>query len=51
MFMTGGAVGPETAELLSTVRAPLLRKPLKVEELRATVQRFSLAADGFRRRA
>ena len=28
MFMTGGAVGAETAELLSTVRTPVLRKPL-----------------------
>ncbi|HYY05740.1 MAG TPA: response regulator [Candidatus Limnocylindria bacterium] len=51
MFMTGGAVGAETAELLSTVRTPVLRKPLDVEEIRATVQRFFLAADSFRRRA
>lgn len=51
MFMTGGAVGVKTAELLSTVRTPLLRKPLEVKEFRATVQRFFLAADSFRRRA
>ena len=51
MFMTGGAVGAETAELLSTVRTPVLRKPLEVKEIRATVQRFFLAADSFRRRA
>jgi two-component system response regulator HydG len=50
MFMTGGAVGAETAELLSKVRTPVLRKPLEVKEIRATVQRFFLAADSFRRR-
>jgi CheY-like chemotaxis protein len=50
MFMTGGAVGAETAELLSKVRAPVLRKPLEVKEVRTTVQRFFLAADSFRRR-
>ena len=50
MFMTGGAVGAETAELLSTVRTPVLRKPLDVKEIRTTVQRFFLAADSFRRR-
>jgi len=50
MFMTGGAVGAETAELLSTVRTPVLRKPLDVKEIRATVQRFFLAADSFHRR-
>jgi CheY-like chemotaxis protein len=50
MFMTGGAVGAETAELLATVRTPVLRKPLDVKEIRATVQRFFLAADSFRRR-
>ena len=50
MFMTGGAVGAETAELLSTVRTPVLRKPLEVKEIRATVQRFFLAGDSFRRR-
>ena len=50
MFMTGGAVGTETAALLSTVRTPLLRKPLEATELRATVERFFLAADSFHRR-
>ena len=50
MFMTGGAVGAETAALLSTVRTPLLRKPLEATELRATVERFFLAADSFHRR-
>ena len=50
MFMTGGAVGAETAELLSSVRTPVLRKPVDVKEIRATVQRFFLAADSFRRR-
>jgi len=45
MFMTGGAVGPETAEFLSTVRTPLLRKPFEVEAFRATVHRFFLATD------
>ena len=50
MFMTGGAVGAETATLLSTVRTPLLRKPLEATELRAQVERFFLAADSFHRR-
>jgi CheY-like chemotaxis protein len=50
MFMASGAVGAETAELLSTVRAPLLRKPLDVTEFREAVHRFFLAADSFRRR-
>ena len=50
MFMTGGAVGTETAALLSTVRTPLLRKPLEATELRAQVERFFLAADSFHRR-
>ena len=50
MFMTGGAVGAETAALLSTVRTPLLRKPLEATELRAQVERFFLAADSFHRR-
>jgi CheY-like chemotaxis protein len=50
MFMTGGAVDADTAELLSTSRTPVLRKPLEVNELRGTVKRFLLAADSFRRR-
>jgi len=50
MFMTGGAVDADTAELLSTSRSPILRKPLEVNELRGTVKRFLLAADSFRRR-
>jgi CheY-like chemotaxis protein len=50
MFMTGGTVDAETAELLSTTRTPLLRKPLEVNEISATVQRFFLAAGSFRRR-
>src|SRR5437899_11931120 len=37
MFMTGGAVGAETAQLLSTVRTPVLRKPLAVKEDRKSV--------------
>lgn len=49
MFMTGGPVGAETAELLSTVRTPVLRKPLAVRDIRGAVQRFFLAADSFRR--
>lgn len=51
MFMTGGPVGAETAELLSTVRRPVLRKPLAVRDIRGAVQRFFLAADSFRRRS
>jgi CheY-like chemotaxis protein len=51
MFMTGGGVGPETAELLSTVRTPVLRKPLAVKDVRDAVQRFFLAVDSFRRRS
>src|SRR2546428_12575223 len=43
MFMTGGAEGAETAELLSTDRTPVLRKPLEVKEIRATGQRVLLA--------
>src|SRR2546427_7524260 len=50
MFMTGGAVGAETAELLSTGRAPVLRQPVEVKEIRPTAHRFLLAAAGFRRR-
>src|SRR2546425_3922903 len=42
MFMTGETIAPETAELLSATRTPLLRKPFKVEEIRGTVQRFFL---------
>src|SRR5712692_9033689 len=30
MFMTGGAVGAQTAGLVPTVRTPVLRKPLAV---------------------
>ena len=41
---------PETAELLSATRTPLLRKPFKVEEIRGTVQRFFLATESFFRR-
>lgn len=47
MFMTGGAVGPETAEFLLSLRAPYLRKPLPIDELRAAVKRFFLAAQSF----
>lgn len=50
MFMTGGPVGAETAELLSAVRTPVLRKPLAVKDIRDAVRRFFLAADSFRRR-
>ncbi len=50
MFMAGGAVEAETAEVLSPTRTPLLRKPLEVKEFRATVQQFFLAADSVRRR-
>jgi CheY-like chemotaxis protein len=52
MFMTGGAVEPDVAELLFSLRIPCLRKPLPIDELRATVRRFFLAArsfPGFRR--
>lgn len=52
MFMTRGAVGPEVAELLFTLRVPYLRKPLPIDELRGAVRRFFLAArsfPGFRR--
>ena len=47
MFMTGETIAPETAELLSATRTPLLRKPFKVEEIRGTVQRFFLATESF----
>ncbi len=47
MFMTGGAVDAETGNILATMRTPLLRKPLQVEELRIRVQQFFLAADSF----
>ncbi len=47
MFMTGGAVGPETAELLFSLRVPCLRKPLPIDELRAAVERFFLATRSF----
>lgn len=47
MFMTGGAVGPETAEFLFSLRVPCLRKPLPIDELRAAVRRFFLAGRGF----
>ena len=47
MFMTGGAVGPETAELLFSVRAPYLRKPMSIDELRAAVARFFLSTRSF----
>ena len=47
MFMTGGAVGPETAELLFSVRAPYLREPMSIDELRAAVARFSLSTRSF----
>ena len=47
MFMTGGAVGPETAELLFSLRVPCLRKPLSVDELRAAVERFFLVTRSF----
>ena len=47
MFMTGGAVGPETAEFLFSLRVPYLRKPMPIDELRATVRRFFLAAQSF----
>lgn len=50
MFMTGETIAPETAELLSATRTPLLRKPFKVEEIRGTVQRFFLATESFFRR-
>ena len=50
MFVTGGTEGAETAELLATVRTPVLSKPVEVRELRAAVQRFFLVADGLRRR-
>ncbi len=50
MFMTGGAVDAETGNILATMRTPLLRKPLEIEELRIRVQQFFLAADSFRRR-
>jgi len=47
MFMTGGAVEPDVAELLFSLRVPYLRKPLAVDELRKTVRRFFLAARSF----
>ncbi len=47
MFMTGGAVGPETAEFLFSLRAPYLRKPIPIDELRAAVRRFFLATQSF----
>jgi CheY-like chemotaxis protein len=47
MFMTGGAVEPDVAELLFSLRVPYLRKPLSVDELRAAVRRFFLAARSF----
>ncbi len=47
MFMTGNAVGPDTAEFLFSVRAPYLRKPMPIDELRAAVARFFLAARSF----
>jgi CheY-like chemotaxis protein len=47
MFMTGGAVEPDVAELLFSLRVPYLRKPLSVEELRGTVRRFFLAVRSF----
>ena len=51
MFMTGAAVGPDTAEFLFSLRAPYLRKPLPIDELRAAVKRFFLGQSftGFRR--
>lgn len=52
IFMTGGAVEPDVAELLFSLRVPYLRKPLPIDELRATVRRFFLATrsfPGFRR--
>jgi CheY-like chemotaxis protein len=47
MFMTGGAVGPETAEFLFSLRVPYLRKPLPIDELRTAVRRFFLAGRSF----
>lgn len=47
IFMTGDAVGPEVAELLFTLRAPYLRKPLPIGELSAAVRRFFLAGRSF----
>lgn len=47
MFMTGGAVEPDVAELLFSLRVPYLRKPLSVDELRGAVRRFFLAARSF----
>src|SRR3990172_9452790 len=51
MFMTGAAVGPDTAEFLFSLRAPYLRKPIPIDELRAAVKRFFLGQSftGFRR--
>jgi DNA-binding response OmpR family regulator len=51
MFMTGAAVGPDTAEFLFSLRAPCLRKPIPIDELRAAVKRFFLGQSftGFRR--
>lgn len=51
MFITGGAVGPETAEFLFSLRAPYLRKPIPMDELRAAVKRFFVGQSfpGFRR--
>lgn len=51
MFMTGAAVGPDIVEFLFSLRAPYLRKPIPIDELRAAVKRFFLGQSfpGFRR--